>query len=173
MISYTITACDEHQELDKLLNYLRTSIRVDDEIIVQLDSDSVTEDVRRVATTYANMIPTLRVIEFPLNNNFAAFKNNIKSHCKQDWIFNIDADEMPSEFLVDNLYNILRENSDLDVLMVPRWNIVNGITENHVKKWRWTVTNLDDEISEKIIDTDDEEYKFLKKLGCIIEEIGI
>lgn len=142
MISYTITACDESAELEKLLNVLRTTIKNDDEIILQFDSDKVTEEVRGVGKLYSERIPTLKVIEFPLNNDFASFKNNLKTHCTKEWIFNIDADEMPSAFLVENLHNILSGNDELDVLIVPRWNIVDGITESHITRWRWKLDNM-------------------------------
>lgn len=142
MISYTITACDESAELEKLLNYLRTSLKDGDEIVLQLDSEKTTDDVRKIAGIYEQRIPSMKVIEYALENDFASFKNNLKLHCTKDWIFNIDADEMPSGFLIDNLHNILQSNEDLDVLIVPRWNVVDGITESHVKQWRWRFDDL-------------------------------
>lgn len=141
MISYTITACNEDRELDKLLNILRVSIKDNDEIVIQLDSDTVTDEVRKVCSIYQERIPFLKVIEFPLNKNFSEFKNNLKGHCTKEWIFNIDADEIPASSLLENIYTILENNSDLDVLFVPRWNVVNGITQSHISKWRW---NLDE-----------------------------
>jgi hypothetical protein len=137
MISYTITVCDEHVELEKLLNYLRTSLKDDDEIVLQMDSKKVTDEVRKVASLYETRIPSMKAIEYPLNSDFASFKNNLKEHCKNKWIFNIDADEMPSRHLVENIHHILQENDELDVLIVPRWNIVEGITQSHIIKWRW------------------------------------
>lgn len=137
MISYTITACNEDKELDKLLNVLRVNIRDEDEIVVQLDKDNATDEVRKVVSIYKERIPFLKMVEFPLNNDFSSFKNNLKSHCTKEWIFNIDADEMPSAFLIENISTILKENSDLDLLIVPRWNVVDGITERHINSWRW------------------------------------
>ena len=142
MISYTITACDESAELEKLLNVLRTTIKNEDEIVLQFDSQKVTDEVRSVGNLYSQRIPTLKVIEFPLNNDFVTFKNNLKQHCTKKWIFNIDADEMPSAFLVENLHGILGGNDELDVLIVPRWNIVDGITESHITRWRWKLDNM-------------------------------
>lgn len=142
MISYTITACDESAELEKLLNVLRTTIKNEDEIVLQFDSQKVTDEVRSVGKLYSQRIPTLKVIEFSLNNDFASFKNNLKQHCTKKWIFNIDADEMPSAFLVENLHGILGGNDELDVLIVPRWNIVDGITESHITRWRWKLDNM-------------------------------
>ena len=137
MISYTITVCNEHTELEKLLNYLRISLKDSDEIILQMDSEKTTDVVREVSNNYEKQIPSMRVIEFPLNNDFASFKNNLKSYCKNEWIFNIDADELPSRFLIDNLHQILQSNEELDVVIVPRWNVVDGITEQHIERWRW------------------------------------
>lgn len=142
MISYTITVCDEHSELEKLLNYLRVSLRNSDEIILQMDSEKVTERVKEVSENYRKQIPCMKVVEFPLGNDFASFKNNLKQHCSNDWIFNIDADEMPSRFLVENLHQILSHNNDIDVLIVPRWNVVEGITESHIDRWRWRFDDL-------------------------------
>ena len=53
MISYTVTACDEDKELNKLLNFLRVNIKDGDEVIIQLDSTNVTDEVRKVTTSYA------------------------------------------------------------------------------------------------------------------------
>lgn len=137
MISYTITACNEDRELDKLLNVIRVNLKDTDEVVIQLDQNNSTDEVRKVCSIYQERIPILKVIEFPLNNDFASFKNNLKSHCTKEWIFNIDADEMPSGFLLENIHTILESNSDLDLLIVPRWNIVDGITERHINSWRW------------------------------------
>lgn len=142
MISYTITACDESMELEKLLNYLRTSLKDGDEIVLQLDSEKATDAVRGIALLYKDRIPPMKVVEFPLNNDFASFKNNLKSHCNNDWIFNIDADEIPARSLVDELHEILSSNEGLDVLIVPRWNMVEGITQSHISKWRWRFDEL-------------------------------
>jgi len=138
MISYTITVCDEYIELEKLLNYLRISLKDGDEIILQMDSEKATDTVKDISVHYQKQIPSMRIIEFPLNKDFASFKNNLKSYCKNEWIFNIDADEIPARFLIDNLHQILLSNEDLDVLIVPRWNVVDGITEEHIQRWRWS-----------------------------------
>jgi len=137
MVSYTITACNENNELRVLLQFLKANILETDEVVVQLDSENATQEVRDVIESYKNQFTSLKVIEYPLNKDFATFKNNLKLHCSKDWIFNIDADEIPSGFLVQNLHDILLTNDDIDVMIVPRWNIVEGITEEHISKWRW------------------------------------
>ena len=48
-----------------------------------------------------------KVVGFPLNKDFASFKNNLKSHCTKDYIFQIDADEIPHESLVEVINEVL------------------------------------------------------------------
>lgn len=142
MVSYTITVCNEDKELDRLLSFLFGSISNDDEVVVQMDTIATTSAVRNIVNLYNDSILNLKVIEYPLDKNFAQFKNNLKSHCSKPWIFNIDADEVPSITLVKNLHDILEANPDVDVIAVPRWNTVEGITEEHVSKWRWKMDDV-------------------------------
>lgn len=128
-ISFAVTACSEHRELSFLLELLRNSIHAEDEIVVQLDSNA-TEEVREVAKDY---------IEFPLNKDFASFKNNLSKHCTKDYIFQIDADEYPNPYLIANLKDILQYNETIDVFLVPRINTVEGLTDEHIQKWGWRV----------------------------------
>lgn len=137
MVSYTITACTEDMELQCLLWFLKDKITEYDEIVIQIDTMSVTSKVRHVIDMYRDKISNLNVVEFQLDNDFSQFKNNLKKHCSKEWIFNIDADEIPSAILVHRLHAILKNNPDTDVISVPRWNTVNGITDNHILKWNW------------------------------------
>jgi len=134
-ISYAITACNEHEELERLLLLLDLHIQDEDEIVVQLDTSS-TDEVRKVLENFA-----IKVIEFPLNNDFASFKNNLSQHCDRDYIFQIDADEFPKVELILNLPSILENNIDTDVFLVPRINTVEGLTPEHIQKWGWKVEN--------------------------------
>ena len=74
-ISYAITACNEHVELDRLLEMLTNNIRPEDEIVVQMDI-SATDEVKAVVNKYK-----LMNYFHPLNNDFATFKNNLSSLC--------------------------------------------------------------------------------------------
>jgi len=138
MISYTITVCNEHNQLNTLLNFLDSKISDQDEIVLQMDSLSVTNEVIEVVNSHKARIKNLTVIEFPLNNDFSSFKNNLKTYCTKEWIFNIDADEIPNEVLIVNIHDILKENKEVDMFLVPRWNTVQGITEEHINQWNWT-----------------------------------
>lgn len=136
IISYAITVCDEHKELDRLLSFLIKNVREGDEIVVQCDRENTTHEVSKVLNKCADRV---KVIEFPLNNHFADFKNNLTENCVGDYIMNIDADEIPNVVLIDNLPDILIENESIDVYYVPRINTVEGLTQSHIEKWNWRV----------------------------------
>jgi glycosyltransferase involved in cell wall biosynthesis len=132
-ISYAITACNEHVELDKLLNQLSSSIRDEDEIVVQMDI-TATDEVKAVVNKYK-----LMNYFHPLNKDFATFKNNLKSLCTKDYIFQIDADEYLSEDLLIYLPAILEDNRSVEMFSIPRINTVEGLTEQHIRQWGWRV----------------------------------
>lgn len=135
-ISYAITAHNEHEELDRLLQQLDRNIRDVDEVVIQVDSN-VTEEVLDVISKYL----AFTLIQFPLNNDFASFKNNLIKHCSRDYIFQVDADEYLSNELMQHIAFIV-ENNDLDLYLVPRVNTVKGLTQEHIDKWGWRV-NID------------------------------
>ena len=141
-ISYAVPVCNEHIELEKLLSFLVKHINENDEIIIQCDKGNTTREVYKVLDSFkapVGLKDPLKVIEFPLNGHFSNFKNNLKEHCTGDWIFQIDADELPHESLITNLKELLKLNTTTEMLLVPRVNTVEGLTQEHINKWRWNV----------------------------------
>jgi hypothetical protein len=141
-ISYAIPVCNEHIELEKLLDFLENHIQVEDQVVVQCDKGNTTPEVLKVlhSERYSEGFRRqLKVIEFSLNGHFSNFKNNLKDHCTGDWIFQIDADELPHESLITNLREVLKLNPTTEMFMVPRVNTVEGLTQEHVNKWRWNI----------------------------------
>jgi hypothetical protein len=136
-ISYAITACNEHVELERLLEQLDNNIRDIDEVVIQLDT-TATEEVKEVCYKY----PAFSLWEFPLNGDFASFKNHLKSKCNRDYIFQIDADEYLSKQLIENIHQILELNPYIELYAIPRINTVEGLTQEHIQKWGWNV-NVD------------------------------
>lgn len=139
-ISYAVTVCNELEEIKRLLDFLADKKRDTDEIVIQFDSSGGSDQVKEYIEDFVieHLHSNVSVCYFPLDNNFAAFKNNLSKQCVGDYVFQIDADEIPSEVLIDNLPQILEQN-DIDVIMVPRINTVEGLTEAHVAKWQWQV----------------------------------
>jgi len=135
-ISYAIPVCNEWIELEYLLNYLFKHKREQDEIVVQCDEGNTTPSVYQVLEEHKEKI---QIIEFPLNGDFSSFKNNLKDNCTGDYIFQIDADEYPEEYLMSTIEWIIKENPKTDIFWVPRINIVKGLTQEHINKWGWNI----------------------------------
>lgn len=132
-ISYAVTVCDEIDELIKLISFLSDNKKESDEIVVQYDSSKVSDEVINYLNTLEH-----KVIGYPLGGNFANFKNNLSKICTKDYIFQLDADEVPNKLLMENLHDMVDE-SNVDLIYVPRVNTVDGITEEHIIKWKWRV----------------------------------
>ena len=135
-ISYAIPVCNEYKEIEYLLNYLIKHVREGDEIIVQCDEGNTTLEVYKVLNKCADRV---KIIEYPLNNDFASFKNNLKDNCEGDYIFQLDADEYPEEYLMSHIDWVVNNNPDVDIFWVPRINKVDGLTQEHIDKWGWRV----------------------------------
>jgi glycosyltransferase involved in cell wall biosynthesis len=138
-ISYCITACNEHKELGKLLYILKQRINPEDEIVIQVDSINVTNEVLNITEQAVSSASNVKLVKFPLNKDFASFKNNANTYCTKDFIFQIDADEFPNDVLLENIHAIIESNDQVDLFVVPRKNTVEGLTQEHIQKWRWQV----------------------------------
>lgn len=134
MVTYAITVCDELNELKTLLKVLEEN-EIEDVIILK-DEDKSSLEMDEYLE-YISENSNIKVFYESLNKDFATFKNNILKHTISDYIFQIDADEIPSENILKYLPFILEENSDVDCFNIPRRNIVEGITEEHIRKWGW------------------------------------
>jgi glycosyltransferase involved in cell wall biosynthesis len=138
-VTYAITVCNEIKEITTLVNFLHPRVQSSDEILIQYDSDGATKEVIDYLKIIEQLHPNVNVINFPLNKDFASFKNNLKNHANGIFIFQIDADEVPNEYLITNMHDLLEANKDIDLFFVPRVNTVKGLTDTHIQKWRWNV----------------------------------
>jgi hypothetical protein len=141
-ITYAITVCNELEEITKLIDFLKDKIEKEDEILIQYDEDSASDAIKNYLKIISQLHNSnIKVIGFPLSNDFASYKNNLKTHAKGIFIFQIDADEIPSEYLMENIHEFIEYNKDVDLFFVPRINTVEGLTKEHIKKWKWNVTD--------------------------------
>jgi glycosyltransferase involved in cell wall biosynthesis len=138
-ISYAITVCNELEEVERLLNLLLENKREQDEIVILVDAPKADDYLLITLQGYETQFSSICVIEDDFNNHFADWKNKLTSHCKGDYIFQIDADEYPHPYFIESLPSILEHNSAVDLYAVPRVNTVEGLTQEHIKKWGWIV----------------------------------
>lgn len=137
-ISYAITVCNEFEEIIKLLTQLLNYKGENSEVVVLLDTPKASPELVEYLELQANA-DKINLIESDFGGDFAEWKNLLNSECKGEWIFQLDADEFLEPDLIVNLEEILESNSDKDMIVVPRINIVNGITDEHIQKWNWKV----------------------------------
>ncbi|MEI9939170.1 MAG: glycosyltransferase [Pseudomonadota bacterium] len=136
-ISYAVTVFDELEELRRLLTILQKHLGPGDEIVIQHDTPKTTP---AVLAYLSGLGDTAVIVPFALDDDFAAFKNNLKAHCRGDYIFQLDADEYPSDTLLMKLRGLLAANPTVDVLVLARINTVRGLTPEHARKWNWRVS---------------------------------
>ena len=139
-ISYAITVCDEFIEIQRLINFLLKNKRSEDEIIVLYDINNGHEGIEQFLRA-KSINKGLAWMPSEFKGHFADWKNKLNSFCTGDYIYQIDADELPPKYLVENLGAILDMNKTVDVYRVPRINTVKGLTQEHIKKWGWRVDN--------------------------------
>ena len=159
-ISYAITVCNEFVEIQKLISFILKNKRNEDEIIILFDSkngDSAIEEYLRSHSVNGEFI----WVKGEFGNHFADWKNKLTKLCSGDYIFQIDADELPHTKLMESLPEILEKNSHNDVFLVPRVNTVEGILDEHINKWGWRLNE------KKWINWPDNQWRIYKNNGTI------
>ena len=138
-ISYAIPVCNELLEITKLLNFLKKYIDKEDEVVVLFDTNNGSQSVEQFLRAKSVNPTFFQWYPYHFDGHFANMKNHLKSLCTGDWIFQIDADELPHESLITNLKELLKLNPTTEMFLVPRVNTVDGLTQEHINKWRWNV----------------------------------
>tara|TARA_R110001606_G_scaffold375439_2_gene533727 strand:+ start:229 stop:849 length:621 start_codon:yes stop_codon:yes gene_type:complete len=136
-ISYAITVCNEFIEIQRLVNFLVKNKRHQDEIVILYDESNGDIEIENYLRSHS-VNGEFNWHKGKFNNHFADWKNKLTSLCLGDYIYQIDADEMLSTYVLDILPEVLQHNN-VDVLKVPRINTVKGLTQEHINKWGWGI----------------------------------
>jgi hypothetical protein len=154
-ISYAITVCSELVEIQRLISHLVKYKRKQDEIVVVYDIINGSKGVEEFLRSHS-INGEFKWYPYSFDNNFADLKNYLTTLCTGNYIFQVDADEIPHIGLMENLPEILSSN-DIDVILVPRVNTVEGLTDEHIQKWGWRVN------SEGWVNWPDYQWRIYKK----------
>ena len=166
-VSFAITVCNEHKELEYLLTQLIPFVKEADEIVIQVDDTNSTLSVREVIESFQSKNPgMINHVVFPLNSNFAKFKNNLKEQCTKDYIFQIDADEYLAPFLL-LIHETLLENPSTEAFWIPRINTVKDLDMNYAKSIGWNIYEDDFYEGLPIINWPDLQLRLFKNLKRI------
>ena len=155
-LSYLITCHNEDESLDKVLTLLSNNIKENHEIVV-LDDYSDNPLTHEVLNKHVNSI---NLFQRKLKNHYGEQKNYGIDQCKGEWIFQIDADEYPTQQLIDNIDLILESNANNEVLWIPRLNLFHGVTDDDVKQWGWRM-------HEEYVNFPDYQIRLFRKLPHI------
>jgi glycosyltransferase involved in cell wall biosynthesis len=136
-ISYSILTHNETDSLLKLIEFIVKHKDEEDEIVI-LDDYSDNEKTKEILDTMCS-IHEIKFEQRHLLNDYGSQKNYLNRMCAGDYIFNLDADELPNKWLMKNIKEILEANPTIDLYWVPRVNTVEGLTQEHINKWHWQV----------------------------------
>ena len=139
-ISYAITVCNEFEEIKRLVEFLLRIKRPKDEIVILYDHKNGSEEIAEWLIKH-NKLPNFQMWRGFFEGHFGEWKNKLSDYCNGDYIFQIDADEMPHTNLINYLPTILEANPKNEVFLISRVNTVEGLTEEHIKKWGWNVNS--------------------------------
>lgn len=139
-ISYAITVCNEFVEIQRLINHLLKYKRSQDNIVILYDQVNGDPEIESYLRSHS-INGEFAWHKSDFKGHFADWKNELNSHCTGDFIFQIDADEIPCTPILETLPLLLEQNPDVEVYLVPRVNTVKGLTDEHIKQWRWNVNS--------------------------------
>lgn len=135
-LSYLVTCHNEGQQLKSLLSLLTKYLEGNQ--IVILDDWSNDPDTLNVLSEF-NDNPSIKIVKHHLANHYGDHKTYGNQQCDGKYIFQIDADELPNEILLENIKGIIESNPQTELFWVPRVNNFVGITQNDINQWGWRV----------------------------------
>jgi hypothetical protein len=137
-ITYAITVCNEFIEIQRLIAFLLKNKRIQDDIVILYDDANGDLEIENFLRSHSvNAEFAWHKAKF--QGHFADWKNHLNKLCTGDYIFQIDADELPHKKLIEILPDLLEENCLCDVITLPRVNTVENMSQDHMQQWGWNV----------------------------------
>ncbi len=133
-ISYAILTHNEGEYIAELLTLLTTYKRDIDEIVI-VDDYSDDEKTKSILNDFKDLI----TLDYRTFDGDHTQKNYLNSKCTGDYILQLDADELVYPEFLKMLPELLEENNETDLFIMPRINTVEGLTQEYIQKWRWNV----------------------------------
>jgi SAM-dependent methyltransferase len=134
LITYIILLKDEIEQVKSLVNHILTHKHSADSILILAEQDSTPS---AFFDFYDN--PQIRIEPYTFSGDFSEMRNYATDLCDSAWVFQIDADELPSQTLVGEIHTLIetieKEHSEVEVLRVPRINHITGLTKEIIEKY--------------------------------------
>ena len=160
-ISYLVTCKNEGHQLQSLFDRLYENKENNECIILDdysddIDTKSILDKVNKHESGF------YKVYQHKLENSYSEHKNYGKSLCKGEYIFQIDADELPSKTLLESLKDIIELNKDVDLFWIPRINDFKGVNQQNSAQWGWRLTPFEDRL---IVNWPDPQARLFKNVS--------
>jgi len=160
-ISYLVTCKNEGHQLQSLFDRLYENKENNECIILDdysddIDTKSILDKVNKHESGF------YKVYQHKLENSYSEHKNYGKSLCKGEYIFQIDADELPSKTLLETLKDIIELNKDVDLFWIPRINDFKGVNQQNSAQWGWRLTPFEDRL---IVNWPDPQARLFKNVS--------
>lgn len=166
-ISYAITTHNEGDYIVKLLDTLTANLLTvgyEYEIVVL---DDMSTEPNTVAS-FEKHKSVIKREQRQFTGDFSEHKNHLSKLCKGDYIFQLDADELPAMNLVLNLEKIILSNNSVDVFDVPRVNTVTGIGKKHLTQWGWKLSSTTSIIKSEMLNVETPYFELLQENDLIM-----
>jgi glycosyltransferase involved in cell wall biosynthesis len=145
-LSYLVTCSTETDTLKRLVEKIYNNLGSDELLILQ-DEANWNPKRKKYLCDITEFKPAppeivyLPIFAHPLNANYGEHKDWGASKCSGEFIFQIDGDELPSDYLVgENLHAIIEANNNVELIYVPRINDFRGVKPEHAIPWGWKLT---------------------------------
>jgi len=142
-ISFLVTCKNETTQLEKLLSCINeyvTKNGYEDECII-LDDYSDNPETLTILEKYTQT-KGFTIHKHHLNKNYGEHKTHGKSLCSKEYVFQLDADELPTGELLEILKELLETNPETELFWLPRVNNFIGVNQDDAVQWGWKLSSL-------------------------------
>lgn len=126
-ITYSIQVRDEVRELSTLLDFLIKTIDYVDNIHVVVDTTHKNEKVQKVLDNFSKNI-TVFERAFDTSHENSVYHKEVATG---DYVFALEADEIPQETLVKSIKRVIT-TTESEIVLVPRVNICPNVTQEYL-----------------------------------------
>ena len=146
-LSYAILWAGERELLMLLRHLIETGKFHGTEIVILADRGKIVEhsylheEAMKLAYEFNFSEGNHACLEF--GGDFSRRRNTLVAMCRGEWIFHIDADELPTQGLMEFINNTIVSNimpgggSFPDAFAIARENFVAGVTQEYLDEMKW------------------------------------
>jgi hypothetical protein len=129
--------------------------------IVILDDFSQDPRLRASFRRWTRSYPRIRIAQRKLERDFSAQKNALTDLCRGDFVVNLDADEFVSAEWIAGVAARLKATPHFNAYGVPRINVLHGLTDEDVERYRLRISEV---AGQKAVDWPDTVWRIYRRM---------